>query len=314
VGGAILSISGYRWHGLVERRVVSGFIGPLAVAPFVVDGLSPKTGEAARERIIDACVCATRDLRGEELILYDTVQSQQCLEDRPAVNRYIRTTEWVHQMAYHYVLDLRPEVETLWTNLETRCRTSIRRAREQLTVVRGGDLRDGRERQVALMYAVYRREGMVLVDREHLLQVWDHVYTGEYGQAFFCLGRGEPCAFTGVARLGKVASYQHAGRTEDAPSGAAALGLWAAIEWAKEAGCVWFDCNGAVIEKVGRERQRAISVFKRGFGGGIVQVHGVKRQFRPLARATYDFVDAWGRALKRLLRVVGPQAKGHHHG
>jgi hypothetical protein len=304
LGGAILVVSRYRWHRLWRRQHAKSYIGPIHVSPFVVPLFNEKLVEEAWQHVIEGCAAAAEAMRCDELLLTDTPQSAWCLDSRPVVNRYIRTPLWQHEVSYQYVLDLRPDIEVLFKNLETRCRTSIRRAREQVQVIGGEELVNGREIHTELMVSVYRREGMELVGRENLLRIWDNVYGRGQGKSFFCLLEGKPCSFTAVTRFGRAASYQHAARTDDAPGGAAALGLWSAIEWAKNDGAAWFDCNGAVIETSGRERQRAISMFKRSFGGEIMQVHAGSRNFRPLARATYDFVDAWGVQAKRMLRKI----------
>ena len=309
VGGATLVVTSYRWHKLLSRHYAKSFIGPMSVSPFVITGLSDKLEAVVWRQVIDGCIAAANALRCDEILLCDTVQSLRCVEMRPVVNRYISDREWHFEMSYNYILDLRPDVEVLFKNLETRCRTSIRRAREQLQVVGGDELENGRQVHVELMESVYQREGMQLVGRDNLFKIWDQVYAAGLGKVFFCVMNGKPCSFTGVTRFGKVASYQHAARTEDSPSGAAALGLWSAIEWAKSAGVVWFDCNGAIFETSGRERQRAISMFKRSFGGDVVQIHGARRYFRPVARATFDFVDQWGVVVKRSLRKLNPFRK-----
>ena len=41
----------------------------------------------------------------------------------------------------------------------------------------------------------------------------------------------------------------------------------------------------------------------------MIQVHGGKREFRPLAGTTYAFVDAWGVQAKRLFGGANPFRK-----
>jgi hypothetical protein len=305
IGGAVFDIMRYRWHGLWDQKFLRGQIGPQTVAPFLVDGLDPKLADAAWERLLEDCAATARAMGCLELILWDTVQSPQVIDDRPLVNRYCTSTDWSPLLNYHYLLDLSQDMETLWANVQSRRRTYIRRAREQFQVVTGRDYPQGREAHLELMEAVYRREGRVVVPREQLLQVWDHVYDGDRGEAFFCLDGGKPITFTGVSRFGNVASYLHGGRVDETQHGAHALGFWSGVEWAKAAGCRWFDCNAATFEKRGRERMRRISEFKRGFGGSLISVHGARRTIRPLARATYEMVDAWGVAIKNLFRRGG---------
>jgi lipid II:glycine glycyltransferase (peptidoglycan interpeptide bridge formation enzyme) len=305
-GGAILGIMRYRWHGIHDQKYLLGQIGPQTVSPFLVRGLRAKPVEAAWDRLLNACMAAARDMGCLELTLWDTVQSPRVIEDREIVNRYSTMSGWSPLLTQHYVLDLSQDVEALFKNVQSRRRTYIRRAREQLQVVTSREFPAGRDAHIALMEAVYEREGRIVVPRDQLLQIYDAVYNGEDGEAIFCLQNGEPITFTGVSRFGNVASYLHGGRTDETQHGAHALGFWSGVEWAKAAGCRWFDCNAATFEKEGRARMRKISEFKRGFGGFLLHVHGAKQRFHPLARANYEFIDAWGVQAKQLFRNANP--------
>ena len=193
--------------------------------------------------------------------------------------------------------------------MEASRRKQLRRPGEGLEVVAAKDLPDAYRHHVDLLEAVYRRENIELVARDRLAQVWEEIYMKDAGQAFFCLDHGKPCAVTAVTRFGDSAMYFLTGRTDDSPRGGVALALWASILWAKAAGCKWFDCNTGIFERTGRERARSIGEFKRSFGGDIFLVHGARRQFRPLARATFEFVDQWGSAAKSSLRRLNPFRK-----
>jgi hypothetical protein len=309
VGGAIFSILRYRWHGLHDQKYLLGQTGSQTVAPFLVSGLPAKLVESAWDRLIEGCMSAAHDLGCLSLTLWDSVQSPRVIEDREIVNRYSSMSGWSPLLTHHYILDLSQDMEALFKNVQSRRRTYIRRAKEQLQVVTGREFPAGRDAHLALMEAVYQREGRIVVPRDRLLQIYDAVYNGEYGEALFCLQDGVPITFTGVSRFGGVASYLHGGRIDETQHGAHALGFWSGVEWAKAAGCRWFDCNAATFEKEGRQRMRKISEFKRGFGGFLIHVHGAKRWFHPLARATYDFIDAWGVPAKRLLYKANPFRK-----
>ena len=147
-----------------------------------------------------------------------------------------------------------------------------------------------------------------MLTREQLYGIFDKIYDGTYGQAFFGLADGKPVCVAGISKNGKIASYLHAARTDDAMNGAASLSLWSGIEWAKSAGCEWFELGGIIPER-DRERLRAIREFKRSFGGEVIQVHGGRREFRPLRTATCEFVDAWGAQVKSWFRKAGSRQR-----
>lgn len=309
IGGAIFDVLRYRWHGLLDQKYLRGQVGPLTVAPFLIDGLDAKQREAAWDRLLEGCGEVASEKGCLELTLWDTIQSPRGMEDRGIVNHFCVSTDWSPLLTYNYVLDLSQDLESLFKNVQSRRRTYIRRAKEQFQVVTGREFPAGREAHVALMKAVYRREGTVVVPLNQLRQIYDAVYDGEHGEAIFLLQDGTPVTFTGVARFRNVASYLHGGRVDETHHGAHALGFWAGVEWAKAAGCRWFDCNAATFERHGRERMRTISEFKRGFGGFLVHCHGAKQRFRRLARANYEFIDAWGVPFKRVLRRLLPASR-----
>jgi hypothetical protein len=301
LGGAILSVTTSRWHGIVPRQTMRGSFGPAWTSPFVVEGLAPRVSEAVFERVVEGCKAAALEQHCEEILLSDCNLSRRVIEDRPLVNRYVSSVDWKHFASYYWLLGLSRDEETLWRNVAPSQRTHIRRAREKLDVVAGTDLPGGCEALVTLMECVNRREGFEVAGREELVRIWDAIYNGRDGQVYFCLADGQPCTASGVSRLGTVASSLHGAKTDDAMNGAVALSMWAGIEWAKSVGCEWFDLNSMIPER-NRQRLRAISQFKKSFGGGVVAVHGASQRLQPVRQATYTFLDAWGAAAKRLIR------------
>jgi hypothetical protein len=306
VGGAILEVMRYRWHGLYDQKYLRGNIGSQTVSPFLAGRLTAAVASDAWDRLLDACCSVATDYRCLDLLLWDTMQSPRVVEDRPIVSRYGVGSGWSPLATYHYVLDLNLGIDALFKNVQSRRRTYIRRAREQFQVVTGRDFPGGREASVELMY---QREGRVVVPSEQLRKIYDAVYDGRHGEAIFCLQDGKPITFTGVSRLRDVASYLHGARIDETQHGAHALGFWAGVEWAATAGCRWFDCNTATFEKKGRERMQGISEFKRGFGGSLMVVHGARHLFHRLERANCEFVDACGVAFKSLFRKIAPPRK-----
>jgi hypothetical protein len=308
VGGAILVVTRYQWHRFFERRNIRGSLGPLSVPPFVVNGLNAKTAEAVLDRLVDKCVAIAEALRGDFILFFDAPISPRVMIQRPIQNRYCTTTHWSNLVMYDYVIDLRQDHDTLWKNVSSGQRGCIKKARGLLQVATGGELPGGKEAFAELMESMYLRENLRLLTRQQLHGIFDTVYAGTFGQTFFCLAEGKPVCTSGIARDGKIASYLHGARSEDAMNGASSLSLWSGIEWAKRAGCEWFELGGIIPER-NRARLRAIGEFKRSFGGQIIQVHGGKQEFRPRHKATYDFVDAWGVQCKALLRKLNPFRK-----
>ena len=260
-GGAILAVTRYRWHRFFERRTIRASLGPLSVSPFVVDGLGAKVTDAAFDRLVDACVAFAEELRADFLVLSDTPVSRRTMVERPLQNRYYTSTHWASLVMYDYALDLRRDVDELWKNVSSAQRGHIRKARS-LPLVPGTELGGGRDAYADLLETMYCREKIRLLTRPQLLSVFDSVYDGVHGQCFFSLCEGEPAAVAGISRSGNVASYLHGARAEGAMNGASSLCLWSGIEWAKSAGCEWFELGGIIPEE-DRTRLRAIGEFRR---------------------------------------------------
>jgi hypothetical protein len=308
VGGAILAVTRHRWHRFFERRSIRTSLGPLAVPPFVIDSLNAKTAEAAWDRLVDACVAVAEDLRSDFIVLFDAPISRRVMVERPIQNRYYTSTHWSNLVMYDYVLDLRQDSDTLWRNVSSGQRGCIKKARGVLQLAPGTEIPHGREAYADLMETMFDRENLRLLTRQQLYGILENVYDGKNGHAFFCLADGKPVCVTGVARNGKIASYLHGARSDGAMNGAASLSLWTGIEWARSVGCEWFELGGIIPER-NRERLRAIREFKKSFGGEIMQVHGGKREFQSLRRATFDCIDLWGAELKGLFRKANPFGK-----
>jgi hypothetical protein len=312
VGGAILVVTKYRWHRFFTRKNIRASLGPVSVPPFVVDGLPPKIAEAAFDRLVDASVVIADEWKSDFLVFGDAPISRRTMIERPILNRYYTSTDWQSLVGYDYVIDLRRDSDTLFKNLASSQRGHIRKARGVIRVVAGTDLPDGREFFANLMEMMYRREKFCLLAREQLCRVFESVYDGDRGQTFFGLADGKPVCVAGISRSGQIASYLHAARTDDAMNGAQSLSLWTGIEWTKAAGCEWFELGGIIPER-NRERLRAIREFKKSFGGEIIQVHGGRREFRPLAQATYEFIDGCGAAAKGWLKRLNPFHRSTQH-
>ena len=218
-------------------------------------GTRRETSEAAFDRVIDGCVATAEDLHADFLVLSDTPISQRVMAERPIQNRYYTSTQWSNLVMYDYVLDLHQENDKLWKNLSSSQRGHIKKARGVLQVTPGAEMPRGREVFADLMDGMYVREKIRLLTRQQLCGIYDTVYTGVYGQAFFCLSDGKPVCVAGISRSNNIASYLHAARTDDAMNGAASLSLWSGIEWAKSTGCQWFELGGIIPEK-DRERLR----------------------------------------------------------
>jgi hypothetical protein len=306
IGGALLSHAASKWHSLpLERRIARSFVGPLIVAPFVIDNLSKDLTERVWHLLIEELLRQARALGCEELWLGDTPQSQRTLARTTPINRYILSDAWENHQRYHFFVDLRTDEAARWANIESKQRTSIRHARNAgVTVLTGAKLSDAEDQFVTLMSG---HDPVRALTPEKLRSIWAALYAdARHGQAFFALEYGTPRSFLSVTFMGKVASAHLAARSTAISRGAMPLTLWEGISWASAAGFEWFDV-GKVFPKIeGSEQDRkehGISRFKESFGEQIIPVDlAVRRNLRPIRVRTLDLIGAVGGGAKRRLR------------
>lgn len=156
------------------------------------------------------------------------------------------------------VLDLKPPVEELWNNLESRCRRAVRKSRKEGVEVREVESRDFIEEYYDLVEATYGRQGRSPPNpKKFYYSLWDR---------FRDSMRFLKAEYDGKAVAGAIFPYY--GDTVYYLDGACMpeyyhvspnnLVHWDLIEWAREEGLRWYDMIGGNIESIAR--------FKYGFG------------------------------------------------
>ena len=189
-----------------------------------------------------------------------------------------QNTEWATLTGWKKVtpfesayVDLEPPLDEIWSSsLNGNRRNMIRKAGKKGVEVRDLGL-DGLDQYYDLVEQMAERAGLRLQPKSYYLRILDTF--GPRDQARLYLAFHDDVALAGgiFLRYQKMC-YYWVGATGSRSKnlGQGELLQWQVIQWAKEAGCRWYDLVG-----VERERLPHIARFKLGFTNHIVTFHHV---------------------------------------
>jgi len=178
-------------------------------------------------------------------------------------------------------LDLTQSEETLWSNLEQRCRTAIRKAkRNNLTVYIGGGAEYLRQ-----WYAIYsnlaENRGFSVQPEKVLMGLmnkgWGNLFTawcgGQLLGGVFFLFREYCIPLAAGFGIGPECRRYSPGN----------LVFWEAIKYAKEQGLYFFDFMGA-----NDDPNHGPTKFKRSFGGEFIRIYKYSINGSPIKKWLYN--------------------------
>ncbi len=246
-------------HCVYERR-----LGLVKMEPFVwQDEISAARWEA---------LCRTHDLLPET----DTIQPPQTI-----------------------LIDCRPSTEDILARMKSKTRYNIRLSGKKDITVRRGTEAD-LPAFIQLMQKTSERDGFGVHTPMYYKDAYD--FFAQSGQAVLILAEYEtrPLAAVMVFKCGKMASYLYGASSDEERNRMPNYAVqWAAIEWAKEQDCDWYDLWGipdtteADLEANFTERHDGlwgVYRFKRGFGGQIKRTVGTTdRVYNNLVHKLYKW-------------------------
>lgn len=165
--------------------------------------------------------------------------------------------------------------------MQARTRTYIRRAAKEGLTVRLTPESDDLERYYQLHRSTYERTGARAHPIEYFRAIWATFVATGLSRVIFAEVDGRPVAAINVALYKGLASYwtgasSEAGRARHAND----VLQWEAMELARELGCSSFESGEASVTTGASAKQKAISDFKRKFGGTLVPFARGKRMLR----------------------------------
>jgi len=197
------------------------------------------------------------------------------------------------------VSDLRPDEDSLLSAMKPKWRYNIRLAERK-----GVSVRDGLIADLPAFYAMYletgERDGFLVRPFEYYRAVWERFLGDGLAHMLLAEVEGRPVAGIILFRFGPTAWYFYGASTAQARDYMPNHALqWAAMRWAKDAGCRQYDWWGAPDQLVEEDPMWGVFRFKLGFGGEFVP--GIGAWDFPTFGPAYT---AYTQAMPRLLDVA----------
>jgi len=167
------------------------------------------------------------------------------------------------------ISDLKPDEETLLAEMKPKWRYNIRLAERRGVVVR-----DGAAADLYAFYAMYAetgaRDGFLVRPFDYYRAIWARFLADGLGHVLLAEVEGAPVAGLFLFRYGPTAYYFYGASTAQSRDLMPNHALqWAALRWAKVAGCTRYDWWGAPDVLDESDPMWGVFRFKQGFGGAF---------------------------------------------
>jgi len=165
------------------------------------------------------------------------------------------------------ISDLAPDLDSILAVMKPKWRYNIRLAERRGVIVRDGSAAD-----LPQFYAMYvetgERDGFLVRPFDYYRRIWERFLSEGLAHILVAEVEGAPVAGLILFRFGATAWYFYGAST------AKERGLmpnhalqWAAMRWAKDAGCIRYDWWGAPDVLDEADPMWGVYRFKQGFGG-----------------------------------------------
>jgi lipid II:glycine glycyltransferase (peptidoglycan interpeptide bridge formation enzyme) len=203
--------------------------------------------------------------------------------------RGFRPNPYATHIRHEWVLDIRPDEQTLLAAMKEKWRYNIRLATRKGVTVRQGEGAADLETFYRLYQTTSKRDLFVIHEKSLYTDIMNHFGTDGRAALFLAEYAGQAIASTIVLTLGHWSWYMYgASSNEERERMPNHLLQWTSIQWAKAHGCWYYNFRG--IPDILEEGQElwGIYLFKRGFGGypiRFMQTHDLV--YQPLLYETY---------------------------
>ena len=179
------------------------------------------------------------------------------------------------------MLDLCPEPEEILAQMHSKWRYNIRLSERKEVQVRVGGVEDFGT-FYGLSAVTGERDEFAIRPQQYYEDVW-RAFGPEHARLLIAEYEGKPLAAIVVVKVGRTATYLYGASSNEERNRMPNHALqWAAMQWAREEGCHWYDFwgippevpdDGAVAE-LGEGGLWGVFRFKQGFGGKVVKYPG----------------------------------------
>lgn len=184
-----------------------------------------------------------------------------------------------------WVIDLRADEDALFRGIQKGTRSQIKAAERNGVTVRSASNATDLASYLAMHRATYVRSGATPHPAAFFETIADRLVRRGLAELLIAERDGVPLAGAFIGRYKGGANYwTGAGSEEGRRLSAGDLLQWEAIRRARADGCVFYDSGEASVGGAGKDR--AISNFKRKFGGRLEPMYRGRRYTTPTPIAT----------------------------
>jgi lipid II:glycine glycyltransferase (peptidoglycan interpeptide bridge formation enzyme) len=201
--------------------------------------------------------------------------------------RGFRPNPYANHLRREWVLDVRPDEQTLMAKMHKKTRQYIRTSSRTGVTIRPGNVKD----DIDAFYNIYiqtgQRSDFGVLSKSFYARMLE-LY-GENAAFFVAEYEGKPIAAAIILRLGQWCwNMYEAASDQSRELRINYLLQWQRILWAKAQGCWYFNSRGIPDQLEEGQELYGVYNFKRGFGGfdiRYLQTHDLV--YRPIAYAIY---------------------------
>ncbi|HWP98386.1 MAG TPA: peptidoglycan bridge formation glycyltransferase FemA/FemB family protein [Syntrophomonadaceae bacterium] len=211
------------------------------------------------------------------------------------------------QPNFVFRLDIRPEEETLLSNMHTKWRYNIR-----LAVKKGVTIREAiGEEDLRTFYQVLvetsTRDHFLVRGYEYFQWMWDYLVEGGYARIFLAEYQGQVVAGTLALALGNKAWYLYGASSNESRNVMPNYLLqWEMIRWAREQGCTLYDFRGVSGDLNEDNPLYGLYRFKKGFNGELTEFVG---EWDMVYSSFFYFL--WTRVMPFYQKIIRRKARQH---
>jgi hypothetical protein len=167
-----------------------------------------------------------------------------------------------------WVVDLRGGRDALWSAMEGRARTAIRKAEKAGVTVRAAGARD-LDIYYRLHRDTYRRTGAEPLPEAYFRMIWERFVAKGLARVWIAEIDGEPLAAENFGIYKKAAIYWSGASSERGlETEANSLLQWTAMEWMLNNAVAWYEA-GEAFPSFDAGKQKGLNDFKKSFGGEL---------------------------------------------
>ena len=186
-----------------------------------------------------------------------------------------------------WVVDLRSGKDTVWSRLDGRARTAIRKAEKDGVITRQATTND-LEIYYRLHVETYQRTGVTPHPYSYFKNIWDKFLSHNLAQIWIAELDGTPIAAENFAVYKNAAVYWTGASTQKGLAVEAnSILQWAAMQSMIEAGIEFYE-TGEAFPQAKDGKRKGLNDFKKSFGGKMYPFYRGKIVGKSWVKKVYD--------------------------